>query len=173
MKIKMSKQWWVNLYVLMGAWIMAEVFLFVLFMMSSYEDPIMIGVMMVALTVACICAPFSIPLVVYTIIELNEGMIKASLFGKKMCEVSLKEMVYYAIFESKVSITPTKKYIAISNSPFSYTTAEQGRFFLDYDRNKQILVPYNEKTRTLVLNPNWVHVNSERQQPESADLEGQ
>ena len=89
---------------------------------------------------------------------------KSFLFGKLKCEIDTNKAVYYAIFKCVETNTNKKEYIAISNEFFQYeerkpTIWSRNTYIDCYDRTKQIIFPYDEKTKQLFLIEKWNCVN--------------
>ena len=118
MKIKLSKYWWGNLYIMLVQWIIMELILLYFLIDSFYEDKIIFGTLMIVWSFLSIYAALSPPIVFFSTIEIQGYLVKSFLFGKLKCQVSLTERVYYVIFNSKESMFRNKTYIDISNKPF-------------------------------------------------------
>ena len=160
MKIKLSKYWWGNLYIMLVQWIIMELILLYFLIDSFYEDKIIFGTLMIVWSFLSIYAALSPPIVFFCTIEIQGYLVKSFLFGKLKCQVSLTERVYYVIFNSKESMFRNKTYIAISNKPFEFKVETKGCTFLGYyDKRNQIVVPYNDETKYLFPVEKWININ--------------
>lgn len=160
MKIKVSKYWWRNLYIMAVLWVIIELVLIYLMIGSIREDKMIVASLMVIYTIICVYAALVPPKVFFMSIEIQENLIKSFLFGGLKCEVFTEREVYYAIFNARESMFTTSKYIAISNEPFHLKKNKRGGNFLgNFDRKKQIILPYNEMTQHLFVIEKWICVN--------------
>ena len=110
-----------------------------------------------------------------TKVQMDDEFIKSYLLRRQLCVVDKKEQVYYVKFEGRITRTLSREFIIISNEPFVYYNEPLMRMLPNhtelYDRTckwtrrallygyntkKQILLPYNEKTRTLFECEKWV-----------------
>ena len=96
--------------------------------------------------------------------EINDNIMRSFLFGRLKCEIDTNKVVYYAIFKCLESNTNTRNYIVISNEIFQYeekkaTMWSRNTYIDRYDRTKQIIFPYDDKTKFLFPIENWIKVN--------------
>lgn len=163
MKIKLSKYWWINLYAMIGNVIIMEIFLGYFFINSSGEDfawgvGLMIAWALVIGSIILMSRKYLMTM------KIDNNIIRSFLFGKLKCEVDTNKIVYYTVFKCLETNTIEKTYIAISNEVFCYEerkpTIWSRNLYIDYyDRTKQIVFPYDEKTKYLFPIENWIKVN--------------
>lgn len=160
MKIKLSKYWWGNLYIMLVQWVIMEFILLHFLIDSFHEDKVIFGTLMIVWSFLSVYAALSPPIVFFSTMEIQGYVVKSFLFGKLKCQVSLAERVYYVIFNSKESMFRNKTYIAISNRPFKFKVETKGCTFLGYyDKRNQIVLPYNDETKYLFPVEEWININ--------------
>ena len=103
-----------------------------------------------------------------TFVRINDNGIESYLFIKRLCKVDWDKSIYYVIFEAAESKYNRKRYIAISNTLFEYHDApplrvfpwQKKNFLASYDIKNQIVIPYDEKTISLLQVNEWHVINS-------------
>ena len=87
---------------------------------------------------------------------VEEDVIRSCLLGKMRCEIRTDRDVYYAIFESDLfqGVRSKGTYLILSNEPFEKDRVI-GKKGVRHDTFKQIVLPYNEKTMSLLPVENW------------------
>lgn len=83
---------------------------------------------------------------------------------KLKCEVFTDRDIFYAIFDCREVNGRINQYIVVSNEMFVFgdrkrTFWSENRFIDYYDRTKQIIFPYDEKTKHLFAIEKWKCVN--------------
>lgn len=63
MKIKLSKYWWGNLYIMLVQWIIMEIILMYFLIDSFYEDKVIFGTLMIVWSFLSVYAALSPPIV--------------------------------------------------------------------------------------------------------------
>lgn len=160
MKIKVSKYWWKNLYIMTSLWIIIEFVLIYLMIESMREDRIILVSLMVIYTIICIYASFLPPKVFFMTIEMQGKIIKSYLWGKSKCEISVEQTIYYTIFKARESMFTMREYIVLSNEMFYLKSKNREGYFLgNFECKKQVIIPYNEKTKHLLEIEKWICVN--------------
>ncbi len=110
-----------------------------------------------------------------TKVQMNGEFIRSYLLRRQLCVIDKQEQIYYVKFEGRISRTLSREFIIISNEPFVYYKEPVMRMLPNYtdlyDRackwtrrallygyntKKQILLPYNEKTKNLFECEKWV-----------------
>ena len=81
MKIKVSKYWWRNLYIMAVLWVIIELVLIYLMIGSIREDKMIVASLMVIYAIICVYAALVPPKVFFMSIEIQEKLIKSFLFG--------------------------------------------------------------------------------------------
>lgn len=95
----------------------------------------------------------------YVIVENNEIQ-SFSLFSKKLCSITTATPIYYAVFDSPQGMQ-CARFIALSNEPFEYRATygvAKVRFIQHYNMAKQIVMPYNEQTISILNLDTWYNV---------------
>ena len=121
------------------------------------------------------CIYIGIPLILMirafrmmTYVKVNKDGIESYLFRKRLCKVDYYNPIYYAVFTAVESKYTSNKYIAISNKKFEYRDVSPLRllpgkekpFLASYDVKNQIVMPYDEKTNSLLQTKAWHELNS-------------
>lgn len=165
MKIKLSQYWWNNLYLSLGLGFLTEVLIlyFELNYVSPDEEFRLLLWAMPFVAVAFLDVAFH-PWRFLTTMEIDGNVIRSFLFGKLQCEVFTDKEIYYAVFDCRESSFSTKKYIAISNEKFFFTERKPSLFsenrFIDYyDRNKLIILPYNDAVIESISMDHWTCIS--------------
>lgn len=105
-----------------------------------------------------------------TNVLLSESeVVSYSLFGEKLCAVSLGEPVFYSFFYVRPPCEPEIEFIAISNESFicdnDFKSFSKKRFYGSYDRKTIIIFPYDEQVAPLLNIDNWKPNQNKRPQP--------
>ena len=121
------------------------------------------------------CIYIGIPLILMirafrmmTYVKVNKDGIESYLFRKRLCKVDYNNPIYYAVFTAVESKYTSNKYIAISNkmfecreiSPLRLLLGKEKSFLASYDVRNQIVMPYDEKTISLLQTKDWHAINS-------------
>lgn len=164
MKIKLSKYWWGNAYAMLGQWMVCEIML-LYYLIDCIrigcirEDRMIFIGLMVMWTVFSIFGALAPPLVFLMTMEIQDNVMKSFLFGRLKCEVFTDKEIYYVIFDGVEAICRHKTYIAVSNELFLFKKEKRCTFLGYYDKTKQIVFPYDEKTKHLFPIEKWTRVN--------------
>lgn len=99
--------------------------------------------------------------ILLTIISVESNMFRSILFNKELCCVDLSKTVYYSVFEFQCGLfEPIEKYIIISNEEIKLKNKKlENRVMFRFYTDKQIVIPYNDKTRYLFRNKKWIYQN--------------
>ena len=158
MKIKLSKSFWSNFYAMIVCFAFLEVTLFHWLLDSSGGKRIIVLSLMLCITFCLGSATLGQGRWKYLmIVTVKDFTIRSFLFGNQKCEVYLDRQIYYAVFKCLVSNSHSEKFIALSNEPFLYeekkaTAWSRNTYIECHDVTQQIILPYNEKTKQLLLN---------------------
>ena len=164
LKVKMSRYYWIALYVFLIMGSIVEIGLTCFFLRyGSFEDPVLdiFFMLFIPLMLGFVAL---LPWKYLMTMQVEETVIRSFLFGKLKCEVYTNREVYYALFRCRETNTNSRDYIAISNEMFIYKEGKRTFWstntFIDrYDRTKQIIFPYDEKTKHLFPLEKWTRVN--------------
>lgn len=163
MRIKLSRHYWFLLRIMFGVGIVIEMNLLYSIIGTSRED-LFWGISLMVIYALIITSVALMPWKYLMTMTINGNIMQSFLFGKLRCEIDTNKVVYYAIFKCLETNTNKKNYIAISNEVFCYeerkATLWSRNTYIDcYDRTKQIIFPYDEKTKQLFPIEKWICVN--------------
>lgn len=125
----------------------------------------LIMMIVIAMTVTQIIVFCSIyRLLTYT--ENKQYTYESYLFKKCLCVVDKTKPIYYVKFEANEGLFSKNEYIVLSNEPFVYQETCSLRIFpwetkpllVSYDVNKQIAMPYNEKSKSILETDGWYSI---------------
>lgn len=163
MRIKLSRHYWMLFRIILLVGTVVELNLLYSIIGDSGPDLVWeIGLMLIYALIFCGIA--LLPWKYLMIMEIDNNIMNAYLFGKLKCTIDTDKVVYYAIFSCAETNRNKKTYIAISNDLFQYeekkaTLLSKNTYIDRYDRKKQIIFPYDEKTKFLFSIEKWICVN--------------
>lgn len=165
MRVVVSPYWSIAIKTLLGIDIFVALFVFFILVNDyTYEGLLILG----GFSLLCILITVLIFFIVrrlLTIVYVAEQSFQSVLLNKKLCYVDTNKRVYYMVFRCAESVYSSQEFILISNYFFEYKTEEKifsGNIVYSYDINKQILLPYNDKTYNLIDIRNWKNVKEHR-----------
>lgn len=161
MRVVVSPYWNIAMKTLLGIDIFVVLFVvFILVNDYTHEGLLILG----GFSLLCILITVWIFFIVrrlLTRVYVAEQSFESVFLNKKLCYVNTNKRVYYMVFRCAESVYSSQKFILISNCFFEYKTKEKifsGNIVYSYDINKQILLPYNDKTYYLFDTRNWINI---------------
>ena len=165
MKITLSKKWCYEIKTLF----FIEAICVILCVFSFINDItfmlflIMIFVIMMT-TVQLVLFCSSYRFLTYTIDK--KDFYESYLLKKRLCIIDKAKPIYYVTFWANEGMFSKKEYIIFSNEPFIYQSRQSVRIFpwhkkpllVSYDVKKQIAMPYDQKTKSILETDKWYSV---------------
>ena len=163
MKMKLLKHWWMHMYMMIAFAIIFDVVILSLHILNPDMDGHILLTVMFIIDLIIGETIFESRKYLMTM-EIQKGILRSYRFGRLKCEVFTNKNMYYAIFECYEPLKGTNKYIAVSNEKFvcekrKKTLWSRNEFIDYYDRTKQIMFPYNERTKQLFPIEKWTRVS--------------
>lgn len=157
MKIVLSKYWRYELLIIFCIQLLC-IMLTVLSLLKDFAVMLILSLCgSVTITVAeivlvCSCYRF----LTYVIIENNTYT--SFLFKKRLCVIDTAKPIYHVIFSAREGMFSEREFVVLSNEPIAYEEKRSLRIFpwekkpliAGYDTQKQIVLPYNEETRSIL-----------------------
>ncbi len=102
----------------------------------------------------------------FTYIVCNKDYYESLLVGKSLCIVDKTKPIYYVTFWGNEGLFSKREYIILANEPFEYHKNDSLRIFpwdkkpllVSYNVKKQIAMPYDERTKSILEIDKWASV---------------
>lgn len=162
MKIILSKKWCHEIKTLFGI----EAICIILCVFSFIKDVVLmlfltmaIVIIMTVVQIILFCSSYRF--LTYTIDKNN--FYESYLFRKRLCIIDKTKPIYYVIFRANEGMFSKKEYIVLSNESFKYQSRHSIRIFpwdkktllVSYDVKKQIAMPYDKQTKSILETDKW------------------
>lgn len=165
MKITLSKKWCYEiktLFFIEAICIILCVFSFINDITFMLFLIMILIIMMTIVQLVLFCSSYRF--FTYTI-DKND-FYESYLFRKCLCIIDKTKPIYYVIFWATEGMFSKKEYIVFSNEPFIYQSRQSLRIFpwdkkpllVSYDVKKQIAMPYDQKTKSILETDKWYSV---------------
>lgn len=162
MKITLSKKWCYEiktLFCIEAICIILCVFSFINDVAFMLFLIMLIVITMTVVQVILFCSSYRF--LTYTI-DKND-FYESYLFRKRLCIIDKTQPIYYVIFQANEGMFSQKEYIVLSNESFEYQSRHSIRIFpwdkkpllVSYDVKKQIAMPYDKKTKSILETNKW------------------
>lgn len=165
MKILLSRKWHYEMKVLFLFGILC-----IILCIFSFKDNVALALflssiiffLMTTIEIIGFCSSYRF--LTYTI-DKND-FYESYLFRKRLCTIDKTKPIYYVIFWADEGMFSRKEYIVLSNEPFEYQRRHSIRIFpwdkkpllVSYNVRKQIAMPYDNTTKSILETDKWYSV---------------
>ena len=165
MKIFLSKKWQyelISVFCLQGLCIIFGVLALLKGFVAIFSTFLYGFITTTVLKIILLCSCYRF----FSYVVVKNNIYTSYLFKKCLCVIDKAKPIYYVIFSASEGMFSKRKFIVLSNEPFVYEEKRSLRIFpwekkpliANYDINKQIALPYNLETQTVLEIDKWKSV---------------